>query len=150
MIFRKVFIRMNTQRTENAQNGSQDSFESIFPIPKLEQKNKVVAFGLCLVLGVFGIHRFYLGKYITGTFQLLLSLLLLTKSLAWLPFAFAIIDLLRIAFDDRFTKKLVITFNFQNFTVNPTTEEPTIRTLSEDEAVVVDSKQFIAENNREK
>ena len=33
-------------------------------------KNRLVALALCFFLGWFGIHRLYVGKFITGLFQL--------------------------------------------------------------------------------
>ncbi len=40
---------------------------------KLRESDKIVlpAFLLCLLLGVFGAHRFYLGRPVSGVFQLL-------------------------------------------------------------------------------
>ncbi|MDR0484185.1 MAG: TM2 domain-containing protein [Alphaproteobacteria bacterium] len=163
MIFRKYYFKFNSEKTSFNKNEDQNQFKTFIPIPKLIQKNKIIAFGLCLLFGVFGIHRFYLGKYITGTLQLLFSLLLLTKSLAWLPFVFAIIDIFRIAFDERFTKKLVIDFICQDFTAtneadNYTTSpfsnfndrEPAIRELNDDEVVVVNSTPIQLQNTSEK
>ena len=40
-------------------------------VPKVSQKSKMVALLLCLFLGVFGAHRFYVGKMGTGILYLL-------------------------------------------------------------------------------
>lgn len=130
-----------------------------FPMPELVQKNKAIAFVLCLLLGVFGVHRFYLGKFITGFFQLLLGLIFIWGSLAWICFVFAIIDLIRIAFDPRFTKRLKLNINvsFKNFrsgnsysyTNSPFSnmgnrnfeENQSIRELTDEEVIVSDSYQ---------
>lgn len=81
-----------------------------FPTPQLVQQNKIIAFILCLLFGFLGIHRFYLGKYITGTLQLLLGLIFIWGNYMWICFVFVILDLIRIISDPRFTKKLQITF----------------------------------------
>jgi len=36
----------------------------------LSEKRKLPAFLLCLFLGIFGLHRFYVGKVATGLLQL--------------------------------------------------------------------------------
>lgn len=36
----------------------------------VEPKNKWAAFFLCLFLGIFGIHKFYEGRYLLGTVYL--------------------------------------------------------------------------------
>lgn len=61
-----------------------------------KNKNKIGAITLGLTLGVFGIHRFYLGKIGTGIIQLLLTLTYfgLIISVIWV-----IVDVNRIAFD---------------------------------------------------
>ncbi len=41
------------------------------PIADYSPKNKVVAALLCFFLGVFGIHRFYVGKIITGILMII-------------------------------------------------------------------------------
>lgn len=40
-------------------------------IPGVSKKNKTVALLLCIFLGVFGVHRFYVGKVGTGILYLL-------------------------------------------------------------------------------
>ena len=37
----------------------------------MSEKRKLPAFLLCLFFGVFGVHRFYVGKVATGVLQLL-------------------------------------------------------------------------------
>jgi TM2 domain-containing membrane protein YozV len=37
----------------------------------LSEKRKLPAFLLCLVFGILGVHRFYVGKIATGVLQLL-------------------------------------------------------------------------------
>lgn len=61
------------------------------------KKNKIGAITLGLTLGIFGIHRFYLGKIGTGIIQLLLTLTYvgLIISVIWV-----IVDVNRIAFDN--------------------------------------------------
>ncbi len=88
-----------------------------FAMPKLVQKNKIIAFVLCLLLGFFGFHRFYLEKYFTGVLQLILGLIFIWGNYSWICFIFVIIDLIRIAFDPRFTQKLKFNINvrFTNF-----------------------------------
>jgi TM2 domain-containing membrane protein YozV len=66
----------------------------------VSQKSRGAAFILCFFLGAFGIHRFYLGKPITGLLQLF--------TLGGFGF-WALIDLIRIfcgAFSDGQKKKL--------------------------------------------
>lgn len=41
------------------------------PTPAAGQKSWVVALVLCILLGMFGVHRFYVGKVGTGILQLL-------------------------------------------------------------------------------
>ena len=40
--------------------------ETIYVKPTLSERNRWVALALCLVFGVFGVHRFYVGKNATG------------------------------------------------------------------------------------
>ena len=145
----------------NFQNKFNESLQSAgIPMPELVQKNKAIAFVLALLFGVFGVHRFYLGKFITGFCQLIFGLIFIWGSLAWLCFVFVIIDLIRIAFDPRFTKKLKININinFTDFTSNSSytytnspfsnmhnrskeAEDYPIRELNDDEVIVTDSHQ---------
>lgn len=37
----------------------------------VSNKNRLVTLALCFFLGWFGVHRFYVGKFITGFFQLI-------------------------------------------------------------------------------
>ncbi len=39
--------------------------------PEISRKNKMVALLLCIFLGLFGVHRYYVGKVGTGTLYLL-------------------------------------------------------------------------------
>lgn len=47
-------------------NVSNMNSANAFSLPMLSDKNRWLAFLLCLFLGWFGIHRFYLGKPLTG------------------------------------------------------------------------------------
>lgn len=69
---------------------------------QISTKSRGAAFALCLFLGTFGIHRFYLGKPITGLLQLF--------TLGGFGF-WALLDLIRIlcgAFSDGYKRKLTI------------------------------------------
>jgi TM2 domain-containing membrane protein YozV len=60
------------------------------------QKNQLGAFALALFFGVFGVHRFYLGKNIAiGIIQLILTL---TFFGIFISAVWAMIDAIRIAF----------------------------------------------------
>jgi len=56
---------------------------------------KVKALALCLTLGIFGVHRFYLGKTWTGVLQVLLTISFFGL---WINFIWLVIDANRIAF----------------------------------------------------
>ncbi|MGH7532867.1 MAG: TM2 domain-containing protein [Gemmatimonadales bacterium] len=43
----------------------------LFPIRGASHRSRGVAFGLALIFGVFGVHRFYVGRITSGVFQLL-------------------------------------------------------------------------------
>ena len=64
------------------------------------QKNKITAIILCLLLGVIGIHRFYVGKHISGI------IFLLTGGIGGLGIIFDLILLLRNQFTDKDGKHL--------------------------------------------
>jgi TM2 domain-containing membrane protein YozV len=145
----------------NFQNKFNESLQNAgIPMPELVQKNKAIAFVLALLFGVFGVHRFYLGKFITGFFQLIFGLIFIWGSLAWICFVFVIIDLIRIAFDPRFTQKinLKIDINLKDFTSNSSytytnspfsnmhnrdeeAEKNQMRELNDDEVIVTDTYQ---------
>ena len=67
-----------------------------FPIAN----NQVIAVLLSLVLGVLGIHRFYLGYIWQGILQLVILGGLVFASLFWLAWIWVIIDLIRILIGD--------------------------------------------------
>ena len=67
-----------------------------FPIAN----NQVIAVLLALVLGVLGIHRFYLGYIWQGILQLVILGGLAFASLFWLAWIWVIIDLIRILIGD--------------------------------------------------
>jgi TM2 domain-containing membrane protein YozV len=49
-----------------------DSRTSALAMRDMPSEKRALTTGLlCLLLGVFGAHRFYVGKYITGFFQLI-------------------------------------------------------------------------------
>lgn len=69
-------------------------------VPGVSKKNKIVALVLCIFLGVFGVHRFYVGKIGTGLLYLFTSGLF---GIGW------IIDIILIAigsFKDQFNLPL--------------------------------------------
>ena len=62
----------------------------------MDLEKKIKALVLCGTLGMFGVHRFYLGKPVTATLQIILTLTLLGiyVNAVWL-----VVDINRIAFD---------------------------------------------------
>lgn len=57
------------------------------PVVVAPQKSKAIAALLCFFLGGLGIHRFYTGQNGLGI-ALLLTTLLLTWTIVWIPIAF--------------------------------------------------------------
>jgi TM2 domain-containing membrane protein YozV len=82
--------------------------------PKISDKKKLTVILLCWLFGLFGIHRFYTGKYLSGTLQILLLGLMgllaafdigyLSAAILIFLFAWLIIDCLRIIMG-KFTDK---------------------------------------------
>ena len=66
-----------TMSTDDVWSSSAKGMESPPPPPPQVEfsdespKSRLVALILCLLLGVFGVHRFYVGKVGTGVLQLL-------------------------------------------------------------------------------
>jgi TM2 domain-containing membrane protein YozV len=47
---------------------------TVYPVDERSDRGALGAMLLCMLLGVFGAHRLYLGKYISGGIMLLLTL----------------------------------------------------------------------------
>lgn len=60
------------------------------------KKNAIVAGALCFLFGVFGIHRFYVGKTKTAVAMLLITLLLGVIGGIIVTLVWAIVDFLQI------------------------------------------------------
>lgn len=61
------------------------------------KKNQLGAFALCVYLGMFGVHRFYLGKIWTGVLQVLFTISLFG---VFVTMIWVIVDAIRIGFGD--------------------------------------------------
>ncbi|MBL6730315.1 MAG: TM2 domain-containing protein [Bacteroidia bacterium] len=72
-----------------------------FPITN----NQLIAALLALILGLFGIHRFYLGYIWQGILQLVILGGLALTSLFWLAWIWVVIDLVRIILGNLKPKK---------------------------------------------
>ena len=79
----------NQQNQQNQQSYVQQNYQQP-QVVQPKQRSKLVAFLLCWLLGVWGVHRFYTGKIWTGI------LYLLTGGLCGIG---TFIDLLRITFN---------------------------------------------------
>jgi TM2 domain-containing membrane protein YozV len=58
-------------------------------------KKKSIALLLCIIFGMIGIHRFYLGKILTGILMIIFSI---TVYLAWITAIWVFIDAIRLIF----------------------------------------------------
>ncbi len=45
--------------------------ERLYDEPDASPRSRLVALVLCVLLGYFGVHRFYVGKFVTGVIWLL-------------------------------------------------------------------------------
>lgn len=57
---------------------------------KYKEKNIFLSYGFLAILGVFGVHRFYLGHYISGFIMLFLTL---SWFLSWISAIWVFVDI---------------------------------------------------------
>ena len=80
----------------------------------MKQKNRITAALLALVFGGIGVHRFYLGKIVSGIFYLLLCWTFIPAIIALIEF------IILICMSDEYNRQIVVPP--PTVIVNPTTE----------------------------
>jgi len=73
-----------------SQNVTKDELKAVMNM-SIGSKSLVLAYVLWFFLGAFGIHRFYLGKTVTGVIMLLLTLVGVATSVLGIGFIFLLI-----------------------------------------------------------